>query len=63
MNWETMIRQAVKTSGLTMYAISKRSGVAYPRVNVFVNGGGLSLHNAELISKAVGLELRKRKGR
>jgi len=63
MDWKTMIRKAVKNSGLTMYAVAKAADVAYPRLHGFMHGGGISLHNAERLAMAVGLELQPVKGK
>lgn len=62
MDWATMIRQAVKRSGKTMYAVAKESGVSYARVHFFLAGKrDLRLGNAQRIAEAVGLELRPAK--
>ena len=54
-----MIRDAVKRSGQSMYAVAKAAGVPYPRLHVFMAGGGLSLQNAEKLAAVLGLELRR----
>ncbi len=54
------VRQAVK-SGESGKAFAKRAGVPQPRLVVFLNGGDMTLRNAEKIGRAVGLELRRRK--
>lgn len=60
--WADIIRRAVNESGLTLMDVSRASGVAYPRVHVFVRGGrGIMIDNAERIARAVGLELRATK--
>lgn len=58
MNWTNTIRKAVRDSGLSMYAVAKRAKLDYPRVYLFMHGGGVTLPIAEKLAKAVGLELR-----
>jgi len=63
-----VMRQAFETSGLSMYAVSKLSGVDRAQVVRFFRGGrGLTLTAASKICHVLGLELRqvqrpKRKG-
>jgi len=60
-NWENMLRQAMKNSGLSRYEIAKQSGVAAAVLCRFVSGKRtITLPTAEKIAKVVGLELKKR---
>lgn len=67
-SWSEIIREAVRASGASEYAIAKAAGVPYPRLYEFMRGrtSDLRLHTAERIAGAVGLRLtlkRKAKGR
>ena len=59
-----VIRQAFKKSGLSILALSKRSGVPYAAVHGLVNGNSdARLTTASKVCAVLGLELRpKRKG-
>jgi predicted transcriptional regulator len=63
MSWTNMIRKAVRDSGLTRFDVAKKAGVFYPRVWFLMDGKSVTLDIAEKISKAVGLELVKRKAK
>jgi hypothetical protein len=58
---DTLLR-AIAESGLSLYAISKRSGVAAPIIQRFVRRErDIRLETAEKIAEVLGLELTKRK--
>ncbi len=61
---EQQLREAVKRTGLSLKAISDRSGLAYCSVHGFANGyAGLTLESAARLAAFLELELRpKRKG-
>jgi hypothetical protein len=64
--WADTLRQAVRGNGESVKAIATRAGVPQPRLAVFMNGGDMTLRNAEKVGRAVGLELkltRRRKAR
>jgi hypothetical protein len=68
LSWNEILRRAVKASGLSLYRVSKDTGIAVSPIQVFMAGGGLTLSSAEKIGRLVGVELRrvprkKRKGR
>lgn len=59
------VRDAMKDSGLTPYAIARDSGVDYSQITRFLHGQrGLTLDSASKICELLGLELRpiRRKG-
>lgn len=52
------LREAIKESGLTCYAISKRSGVAESALSRFMSGErSLSLDTVERLADVLGAEL------
>ena len=52
------LRRAVRESGMTRYAISRRTGIPGSTLSRFVVGGrGLSMHNVDLLIADLGLEL------
>lgn len=53
------LREAIRRSGLSQYEIARRSGVAEPRISVFMNGGDMRLTNAGKIARLLGLKLSK----
>jgi len=62
--WNELLRDAVRASGLSLYAISQRSGVKYPPLERFVKGrNGLTVDSAEKLGRVVGVELRPIKRR
>lgn len=63
MNWRSVLQKAVKRDRRSMNAIAKAAGVPYPRVFLLMQGGGITLDNAERIGRAVGLELVPRSSR
>lgn len=60
MTWHNIIRQAWKTSGMSLYRLSKTAGVPYPRVREFMVGEttDIRLHTVEKLSRVLDLELR-----
>ena len=60
---EQQLRRTAKRCGLSMLALSKRSGVPYSAVHGYMTGDRrISLRNAAKLAKVLGLEL-KPKGR
>ena len=56
---ERQLRDAARRSGLSMYRLSKESGVAYAGLHGFLTGDRrLSLRVAARLATALGLELR-----
>jgi hypothetical protein len=58
------LREAVRTCGLTRYAISKRTGIDQAVLCRFVAGGGMSLKSVDRLMDVLGLKItigRKRK--
>jgi transcriptional regulator with XRE-family HTH domain len=54
------LRQAVRESGKTAYAICQKSGVAQAVLSRFMTGErGINLETAEKFCRALGLELRR----
>ncbi len=52
------LRRAVRESGMTRYAISKKTGIPESTLSRFVvGGGGLAMHNLDLLVEVLGLEL------
>lgn len=52
------LRRAVRESGTSRYAISRRTGIPESTLSRFVvGGGGLSMHNLDLLVADLGLEL------
>lgn len=62
--WADTIRDAVRQSGLSGYAICRDAQVGHATLYGFLNGKrGLSLDCGERIARAAGLELRPRRKR
>ncbi len=58
-NIEQQLRDATRQSGLSILALSKRSGVPYSAMHRFVTGAGcVGLRSAAKLAKVLGLELR-----
>lgn len=57
------LRRAVKASGETRYAIAQATGVNQSTLSRFMQGGGLSSENLDLIAEHLGLELRQKRKR
>jgi len=55
-----LIRDAIKRSGLSLLAISKRAAVPYSRVHEFVNDEGrdITMATGSKLCRALGLALR-----
>jgi hypothetical protein len=51
------LREAVRSSGATLYAVSRDSGVPWTTLNDFVHGQGLQLRNLEKLCAHFGLRL------
>lgn len=65
-SWNDRIREAVRASGLSLYAVARDSGVNVAPLQRFMAGEhGLTVDSAEKIGGIVGLDLRplERKGR
>jgi predicted transcriptional regulator len=58
------LRQAVRDSELTRYAISQRTGIAQSTLCKFIQGErGLSLESIDLLMDVLGLEAKPRRKR
>ena len=66
-DWNDVFRRRIKASGLTIYRLSKDSGVNVAPLQRFMSGThGMTLETASKIALLIGLELRvsrNRKGR
>ena len=61
---EEQLREAILTSGLSRYRLSKLTGVSDGVLCNFVNGHrSLTLRTAAKLTKALGLELRETRGK
>ncbi len=61
MSLSEQLRQAIQSSGRTIYAVSKESGVPYPVVYRFLKGERtITLVTADKLADYFGLELRPR---
>ena len=59
MDIETQLQDAARKSGLSMYALSKQSGVRYSAMHGFLTGDRrISLRSAAQLAAVLGLELR-----
>lgn len=54
---ETTLRDAAKASGLSLYALSKRSGLRVSVVQQFMTGGDIRLRTASKLCAVLGLDL------
>ena len=64
MSLPEQLRQAIQSSGQTLYAFSKDSGVPYPVVYRFLKGERtITLVTADKLADYFGLELRPREKR
>jgi len=55
------LREAIEDSGETLYRVAKDSGVSYPVVHSFANGGEIKMTSADKLADYLGLELRPRR--
>ena len=66
-SWNDLIRDAVNARGLSLYAVSKQTGIAVAPIQRFMQGkNGVSVATAEKLAPVVGIELRltrRRKGK
>jgi len=63
---EQQLRDAILTSGISRYRLSKQTGVSQATLSLFVNGHqSLNLTTAAKLARALGLEFRRvpKKGR
>ena len=61
---EQQLLESIRESDITIYRLSKISGVADPQIYNFVNGHrSLTLPAAAKLARALGLKLTKEKGR
>ena len=57
-DWENMIRQAIRDSGLSNYEIARRSGVSAAQLSFFMRSErGITIPTAEKIAEHIGVEL------
>lgn len=62
--WNDVIREAIRASGLTLYAVAQKTGLNVAPLQRFMAGThGVSVRSAEKIGRVVGLELRRVKRR
>lgn len=63
-SWNDRIRETIRASGLSLYAVARDSGVNVAPLQRFMAGEhGLTVDSAEKIGRIVGLDLRPtRKG-
>jgi plasmid maintenance system antidote protein VapI len=55
-----VLREAIRGSGKTAYAVAAESGVGHPVLSRFLSGQrGLNLDTADKLCRALGLELRR----
>jgi len=52
------LRAAITTSGLSQRELSKRSGVAQPRISLFLSGDGMSIENLSRLAAALGFSFK-----
>lgn len=58
------LREAFRSSGMSMFALSKQSGVPYSGIHRFINADrDLTLSTASKVADVLGLELRQVDGR
>jgi len=58
-DWETVMRQAIKDSGLSLYALERLSGISDAQLSRFMNGKRtLTIPTAEKIAEHIGVELK-----
>ena len=56
--WEAVMRQAIKDSGLSLYALERLSGISDAQLSRFMNRKRtLTLRSAEKIAEHIGVEL------
>lgn len=59
---EKQLRKAIESSGLSVYRISKKSGVSEGVLSRFLNGQrGMTLATASRLAESLGLELAAKK--
>jgi plasmid maintenance system antidote protein VapI len=59
LHWNDRLREAVRASGLSLYALARDSGVNVAPLQRFMAGEhGLTVDSAEKIGRIVGLDLR-----
>lgn len=66
-NWADTLRQAIKSSPLTVYAICKAASepdrlMPQSMVSRFLKGASINLDTANRLGRVLGLELTQRKG-
>lgn len=62
-DWQTLMRDAIEKSGLTLLEIAHRTGVSQSQLSRFTRGErNITFPTAEKIGKLLGLELRQTKG-
>ena len=60
-DWESILRQAIQESGLSLYALSHLSGISDAQLSRFMNGKRtLTIPTAEKIAEHIGVELKKK---
>ena len=55
------LREAIRASGLTHYALWQSTGVHSTRIDAFMAGGQLRTDNFDALAEALDLELRPRR--
>lgn len=63
-DWQSLMRDAIEKSGLTLLEIAHRTGVSQSQLSRFTRGErNITFPTAEKIGKLLGLELRKKGGK
>lgn len=56
-DFAAILRRAIEKSGKSQNQIAENADVPQPRLNVFMNGGGLRLEHFSKLAHAMGLRL------
>ena len=62
--WQTLMREAIEKSGMTLLEIAARTGVSQSQLSRFTRGErNITFPTAEKIGKLLGLELVRKRGK
>ncbi len=62
--WQTLMREAIEKSGMTLLEIADRTGVSQSQLSRFTRGErNITFPTAEKIGKLLGLELVRKRGK
>lgn len=53
------LREAIRESGISQYALAKETEVPQSRISDFLSGRAIASDNFDRLAKAMGLELRR----